>query len=323
MTAPTDATEARAKALAAALPTVTDDEKYIAEQTPAGTAEAREWSRTSGRAARDGSEQNGWKEARNALDTRRLADSMRRGLRSVENIRRSNRELSGRLDVRALARGLAGARDIYRTQQTDAGLTTAVQIMLDASGSMNADAVLRKPDGLAALASRWSVALATCQAMLPALQRAGAKAAVAAFSGQSAQAYAGSADQHLGTVKTIKKFSERMSAAQFETKIAGRHATGGTPMMQEARWSRDQVQGQRVQRRVVIWLCDGASSDDTDALHAEFTRQRAAGVENYAVGIQHERIARTFGIDYSLNVDDLAELPEAIRIMLEKGYAKA
>ena len=247
-----------------------------------------------------------------ALDLRAMETAMRRGLTSVENITLARRLQSGRLDRRASVRVGLGALDTFTRRTVTPGMTTAVVVMVDGSGSMNAgvDVTTR---GQSLFASRWTGALAFLSVMAPAIERAGAQSMAAVFS----ENYVGGAADL--TVFPLKGWTER--AAAFKPRaldLSGISPDGGTPMEREARWAARELSARRVDRRVCLWLCDGEPFDWL-AVSQELARQRRAGIEHYAICIGSSAADRVFGEEHAATVYDAGQLPGQVERLLMGG----
>ena len=233
------------------------------------------------------------------FDARRLADAARRGLKSVETITRQHRLTHGRLDRRALARIPAGAKDVMARRTVSEGITTAVTVMVDWSGSME-DGVFVGGQQV----SRMMACLVAAAAIVPAIERAGAECQMALF------------ENHLVIAHGWK---ERFRAQEWLARRGGLEPQGGTPMADKVLWSTRDILQRKVKRRVVVWLLDG-QPDSASQVVSEIKRAEKKGVEHVGIGIQCN-VAHLFGPGKAAMVNQPKDLPDAfLRVLL--GEAK-
>ena len=271
------------------------------------------------------------REFRALLATRQLETATRRGLKSVERVTHERRLQHGRLDRRAVTRTAMGAPDVMSRRGITPGMTTAVQVMLDASWSMGdpEDA----PGMTYGRVSRISAALAVLSVVVPAIHRAGARVALAAFTTSCAsgdgQAVAQGATKGVGlladsaskpSVFPLFRFGDRPTSARCLEAFRKANRLGGTPMAREANWATAQLLGQRAERRIALWLCDGEAFDAAAAATA-MRLALAQGVEHCGVGIGSgidlDTMQEVFGRSRASVVGErLADLPGAIEAAL-------
>ena len=245
-------------------------------------------------------------EAKRAMPARQMADAFRRGLRSVEQLQITRRNLAGRLDARAMPRALAGCRDLYTTRELTPGVTTAVQIMLDASSSMFDETAIGQGQ-----TNLWAASIAMLEAMMPALKRAGAESALAMFAGSDIPE----------TITQVKRFGSDRGVLDLVRTCGELQPRGGTPMAAEVKWATRQLAARRTERRVCVWLCDGDPHDPT-ATQQQLARARRSGVEHVAVALNCSAIVDLFGPSFSVNCTDVARLPEMVaQVLLASGKA--
>ena len=171
--------------------------------------------------------------------------------------------------------------------QTD----TAVQILLDRSGSMGSSRG-RGPTG----APRpIEVARAACYALALALQALpGIAVAAAAFPGLRPD-----------EVAVLANFHERVD--RQASRFASLEAGGGTPLAEALLWAAGRLLGQRPTRRIVLLVSDGAY--DPNLARAMAARLSAAGIEILGIGI-HCDLSQL--IACSRRLATISDLPHAL-----------
>jgi cobaltochelatase CobT len=232
------------------------------------------------------------KAATNAL-RHRLA-----GLLQAETLCRRYPALTGRrIDTRRLGRIEGGEARLFVRETAGLQTDTAVQILLDRSGSMGASRGRER----AGTPRPIEVARAACYATALALQAVpGIALAAAAFPGHRP-----------GEVTVLTDFLERVDrqVARFASLEAG----GGTPLAEALLWGAGELLGQRRARRLVLLATDGAV--DADLGRAMTARLSGAGIETLGIGI-HCDVSHL--VVRSRRVATISDLPQAMfELLLE------
>jgi len=252
-----------------------------------------------------------------AIPKRAMETALRNGLKSVETIKQERRLTTGRMDRRAITRANMGALDVFAQRAHTPGVSTAVCIMLDCSGSMTEKTNYRTAQGFHAQTSRWVAAAAVLAVLVPAIERANAQSAVFGFGSDlssAAEAY---------TVFKVKSWTQR--AGTFHpltpTGLLGAVPMGLTPMQREARFASNETLARKAERRIVLWVCDGQPNNAGSA-RREIERQRARGVEHKAIGLGATfEFLNLFGADHAALTDNPTDLPALIERMLTTSTA--
>jgi cobaltochelatase CobT len=196
-----------------------------------------------------------------------------------------------RLDMRRLGRIEAGEARIFRRETAGLQTDTAVQILIDRSGSMGRSRGRDRTGTPRPI----EVARASCFATAMALaQVPGVSVAAAAFPGH------GEAE-----VAVMARFHQRVDrqAARFASLEAG----GGTPLAEALLWGAGELFGARQARRILLVATDGAY--DVDLGRAMRARLDAAGIETLGIGI-HCDVSHLFA--RSRPIVAVGELPQAM-----------
>ena len=232
------------------------------------------------------------KAATNAL-RQRLA-----GLLQAESLCRRYPAVTGkRIDTRRLCRIEAGDARIFVREVTGLKTDTAVQILVDRSGSMGSSrgaAKSRTPRPI-------EVARASCYATALALKQVpGVMVAAAAFPG--------SQDSE---VIVMAQFEERVD--RQAVRFASLEASGGTPMAEAMLWGAARLLEQRQPRRILLVTTDGAYDEALGQAMA--ARLQLAGIEPLGIGI-HCDVSHLFV--RSRQIATIADLPQAMfEVLLE------
>jgi cobalamin biosynthesis protein CobT len=232
------------------------------------------------------------KAATNAL-RQRLA-----GLLQAQTLcRRYPAVVGRRIDTRRLSRFEAGDPRIFVRETVGLQTDTAVQILVDRSGSMGSSRSRKKSGEPRPI----EVARAACYATALALQQLpGAAVAAAAFPGDG---------EH--DVIVMGEFAQRTDrqAGRFAALEAG----GGTPMAEAMLWGAVELLAQRNPRRILLVATDGAY--DGDLGRAMVLRLERAGIEALGIGI-HCDVSHLFA--RSREISTIGELPGAMfELLLE------
>jgi len=230
-----------------------------------------------------------------ALDVMAQSNALRQrlsGLLQAATLCRRYPAATGmRIDPRRLGLVEAGATKMFSRAMTGLETDTAIQILIDRSGSMGSVRGRQR-----ALTPRpIEVARAACYATALALgQLPGVAVAAAAFPGYGAN-----------EVAVMARFDERIErqAARF----AGLDAGGGTPLAEALLWSAGELLGQRHARRILLVATDGAY--DAELGQAMTARLGAAGIEALGIGI-HCDVSHLFA--RSRPIVTVADLPQAM-----------
>jgi len=237
-------------------------------------------------------------------DPRRFADAARRALKSPETVTVTRRLQSGRLDRRSLTRASMGALDVMSRRRTDVGVTTAVMIMLDMSGSMSSPFSL---PGNAGNVSRFAGSVGVMCALSAAIERAGAECAIGGFQEGPYQL----------VPFNVRKVSTEHMLEEYGVPGFG----GGTSMIAATLYAEQALAARRVSRRVCIWLCDGQPGSGEVPILRELYRRafKSKGIEHYGIGLGIN-LATLFG-PAQIAVHNVAGLPVAFERLLLANVA--
>jgi nitric oxide reductase activation protein len=214
------------------------------------------------------------------------------GMLQAETLCRRYPAVSGkRIDTRRLCRIDAGDARIFVRDVTGLKTDTAVQILVDRSGSMGSS----RNRGKSAAVRPIEVARASCYATALALKQVpGVTVAAAAFPGNQD-----------GEVIVMSRFEERVDrqAARF----ASLEANGGTPMAEAMLWGAARLLEQPQPRRILLVTTDGAYDEALGQAMA--ARLQRAGIEALGIGI-HCDVSHLFA--RSRQIATIADLPQAM-----------
>jgi Mg-chelatase subunit ChlD len=213
-----------------------------------------------------------------------LSGQISRLLVAPERSWTTHRETSGRLDRRALARVGTGALDVFSRREEQAGVDTALMVLVDGSGSMK-------------VSGRMETAMVTAWHIASAADTAGARVAVYVF-------YTGEVSAKLWPVVEFGE-SVRARAGAFP------HVTpqAFTPLSPAILGAAELLMGEALAtRRILMVLTDG----DCDLGNARVTEAcdiaGAWGVEVVGIGIDASAVAKAFPPGRSVNVKNLSQL---------------
>ena len=202
-----------------------------------------------------------------------------------------------RIDTRRLCRFETGDARIFVRETIGLRTDTAVQILVDRSGSMGSPRSRKKSSAPRPI----EVARAACYASALALQQVpGVAVAAAAFPGDGDQ-----------DVIVMGQFAQRIDrhAGRFAVLEAG----GGTPMAEAMLWGAGELLAQRNPRRILLVATDGAYDEALG--QAMVARLERAGIEALGIGI-HCEVSHLFA--RSRQISAIAELPGAMfELLLE------
>ena len=199
-----------------------------------------------------------------------------------------------RVDPRRLSRIETGEARIFVRETSGLATDTAVQILVDRSGSMGSARGREKS------AQRpIEVAREACYAVAMALQQVpGVAVAAAAFPGAAADEMA-----------VLARFNQRIERALEG--FASLEAGGGTPLAEALLWGAAELLGQRHSRRILLVATDGVY--DAKLAHAVAGNLARAGIEALGLGI-HCEISHVFV--RSRSIATTADLPRALFALL-------
>ena len=214
------------------------------------------------------------------------------GLLQAQTLSRRYAAAAGRRIHRGrLARLETGDVHVFVRELMGLSTDTAVQILIDRSGSMASAQHTRNAGAPRPIEVARSAAYATALALQ---QVSGVSVAVAAFPGSARQ-----------EVIVLAPFGARIErcAARF----AGLEARGGTPMAEAMLWAAGQLFAQRHARRGLLVTTDGAY--DHHLAQTMVRRLTAAGIEALGIGIQTD-VSQLFA--RSRQIAAIGELPSAM-----------
>lgn len=203
----------------------------------------------------------------------RLALAMQSQARRKVEHRRSGHRVDGRVAHRLFQ----GSTRIFEHKSDVRAVNTAVQLLLDVSGSMCGERVIVARQAMLAAAVGIS-------------QIHGCKVAAAAFP----------------ELQIMKEFEEaaRTAAPRF-----GIDASGGTPMAEALVWAAANLKPRHEARKMVIVATDGAPNDPASVKEI-IRRYGISGIEVIGVGIQTDYVQQLFPVWTSIN--QVTELADAI-----------
>jgi len=226
------------------------------------------------------------KAASNALRQRLV------GLLQAETLCRRYPAIAGkRIDTRRLCRIETGDARMFVRDVVGLKTDTAVQILVDRSGSMGS----ARSRGKSGAPRPIEVARASCYATALALKQVpGVIVAAAAFPGNAEN-----------EVMVMAQFTERID--RHAARFASLEARGGTPMAEAMLWGAAQLLGQCKPRRILLVTTDGAYDEDLG--RAMVTKLKAAGIEALGIGI-HCDVSHIFA--RSRQIAAIRDLPQAM-----------
>ena len=214
------------------------------------------------------------------------------GLLQAQTLSRRYPALSGRrIDARRLGRIETGELRLFVRECAGLKTDTAVQILVDRSGSMRSASGRERSQGMRPI----EVARQSCYAAALALQQVPqVSVSVAAFPGNGP-----------GELIVLAHFAQRIErqAARFASLEAG----GGTPMAEAMLWGAAQLLAQRRPRRILMVITDGAYDEARGK--SMVARLAGAGIETIGIGIQC-RVSHLFGL--CRDIASVTALPQAM-----------
>jgi cobalamin biosynthesis protein CobT len=258
---------------------------------------------------------------------RRLRRGLTNALRSAEKRWWRDDQINGTLSPRTLHR-LCMDRprlDVFRTRATVQGRSTAVSILLDASGSMTTKKMDVARDALRALLEALSDLKVATEALTFTtgnefdLFKAGQVTAEDAA--QLRDRYSRFANLEIGVVQ---RFEEPVK--QGLRRLPSIRGTGLTPLGEAMHLAARRVHPRPETRKILLVLTDGRagceSRDDAAVRHAQHVAQRIenAGIELIGVGIMDESL-RAIVAD-TIVVHQLQDLPAQLCKLLDRTLKK-
>jgi Mg-chelatase subunit ChlD len=233
-----------------------------------------------------------------------LAGQIGRLLVAEEQRRVTHRESAGRLDRRALTRMRVGALDVYSRRQDTPGINTAVLLLIDGSGSMNASTGMSVRRGriVGSGPTRSALAQTTAWHIAKAAELAGARVCIGVFYSK----FGGTGARIL----VLKDWHEttRNSAAQ----IASARALTSTALSPAILKGADMLCAQAgATRRILMAITDGECDMGAKAVTKACTLAADQDVEVVGIGMDCASVTAAFPPRYSINVQDLRQLAAA------------
>ncbi|SPD35207.1 cobaltochelatase CobT-related protein [Desulfovibrio sp. G11] len=197
----------------------------------------------------------------------------------------------GALHPGSLHRLQTGNPRIFRREAEQAGLNTAVHILLDVSGSMSGVPIV--------------LARQACYAVAKALENIkGVNPAVTAFPAMASTS----------SVFPIMRHGQKVPDS-FDI-----NASGGTPLAAALWWVMQTMLFLKEQRKIILIITDGVPDSTHAAIHAVTVAQKL-GYEVYGLGIRDEHIAHLLP-QTSRVINDLSDLAPVMFDMLQDALLK-
>lgn len=215
------------------------------------------------------------------------------GLIQASKLKRSPpRRVGNRIDTRSLHKLSSLDTRVFRGSEVKVAVNTGVVLLIDQSVSMGD----QKRD-----ATKAAMAVALALDVIP-----GVKLSIAGFTSQKEVPGQG---RYVPIVRPMKMFNQRLDKKCFVPM-----ADGGTPTAEALWWAASELLAQKVDRRIVITVTDGAP-DDAQRVIELVQRMKQASIENNAIGIGMEISAAMFPSNCTVN--SISELPEKVFGMLQ------
>ena len=210
--------------------------------------------------------------------TLRLRSRLQASLETALRERKTVTDTGRRIHQGRLSRIAVGDGRIFQHKQKKSGLDTAIQLLVDRSGSMGGH--------------RIHVAMNSAMALMQSLEGIkGVSTAAAVF------------PYHV----TLTGFEEKLPMTQHRYEPA---AMGGTPLTEALLWSvKHHLSGRREKRKILIVLTDGAPNDQ-DSARAVIKKAQRHDIEVIGVGIELPMVRDLF--DTATVIDDVNELPNRL-----------
>ena len=218
-----------------------------------------------------------------------------RGLLAAERLaKRTVARRGKRLSRGRLVKALQGNPNIFVNKTRGVAVNTAVQVLLDRSGSMHGEIALARESALA------------CALGLSEIQ--GVSVAAATFPGDGA----------VREVTPLTAFGEpvRRTAGRY----AAVNATGGTPMLEALLWGVDQLLVQPEPRLMCLVVTDG---EPYDRVNTEAVIQRCwtGGIEVMGIGMGRSAHYVETLFPVSAHIEQVEDLAGAMFTMLREALA--
>ncbi|MCY3731980.1 MAG: hypothetical protein OXF98_11615 [Rhodospirillaceae bacterium] len=230
--------------------------------------------------------------AKVAAATVALRTRLRGLLAAAKQSRRCSARRGKRMDCRRLVKAMAGDPRIFVSKTQGIAVNTAVQILLDRSGTLCNQMALARGSALA------------CGLGFAEIE--GVSLATAAF------------PAHDGHVVPLTRFGEpvRRTAGRY----ASLFATGGTPMLEALLWGADQLLVQPEPRKMCLIVTDGVPNNRETTTEV-IRRCWEGGIEVMGIGIggNAQYVSDLFPV--SANVNGVNELAAAMFAMLSQALA--
>lgn len=216
--------------------------------------------------------------------TVRLRARLQASLETALRERRTTTDSGRRIHQGRLSRLAVGDPRIFVHKHKKSGLDTAIQILVDRSGSMTGH--------------RINVAMQSALAVMSALEGT------------------------VGVATATSLFPQPVTLTGFEEKLAMTRkryepiALGGTPLTEALLWSvRHHLSARREHRKMLIVLTDGQPNDPPSAQKVVAQMQRH-GIETIGVGIEHMAVREIF--PSHTVIDNVDELPNRLFDLIQR-----
>lgn len=237
-----------------------------------------------------------------ALDEAQAATSALRTrmIRLVQSNAKATRKTSRhgrRLNDRKVNRIAVGNPSVFKSVSKKKAVNTAVQILVDVSGSMQS---------VMELAMKSSLSITAALKAIPHLS-----AGTALFPG------------YLNSAVTVMTSHEQsvQNTAGYYPKVVDH---GFTPLLPALVWSGDTLQARKESRKILIVITDGDPDSKNDC-EDMLQRLRMGGIEVYGLGlgVAHKTMNDLFGANNAVVINDVGELAQATFSLLENTLYKA
>jgi len=215
-------------------------------------------------------------------------------------LKRATPGYRGKLDPNSVHKLFISNPRIFRTDGFRVGLSTAVHMLVDTSGSMRNQMIL---------ASHAAFALCKALSATP-----GVSVAATAFPGNQARRYKGK-EKSWETVSPILRHGQKIhSNFQLE-------ADGGTPLGEAIWWVMQQMSSLTEQRKIIMILTDG-EPDCLDNTKMAISSASRNNFELYGLGLGSQSIKELLP-GHSVVINKLAELPHRLFQVLSQAIQQA
>lgn len=237
-----------------------------------------------------------------ALDEAQAATSALRTrmIRLVQSNAKAKRKTSRhgrRINDRKVSRIAVGNPSVFKSVSKKKAVNTAVQLLVDVSGSMN---------NVLELAMKSSLSITAALKAIPHLS-----SGTALFPG------------YLDSAVTVMTSHEQsvQNTAGYYPKVVDH---GYTPLLPALVWSGDALQERKESRKILIVITDG-DPDNKKGCEDMLQRLRSGGIEVYGLGlgVAHKTMNDLFGADNSTVINSIEELAQATFSLLENTLYKA